>query len=140
MIFHKERDRSSNSASLEKICIRNESIERVYSFKYVGLWFDPHLIFNVHFNSVIKNVVSRVKYLRGIKRYLTPQVMKTMIKSYLHSVIDSGLEIWAFQTDPELQQLQNTIERFLVEFFCPSHYKKRKKRTQLGVRKTLTHS
>jgi hypothetical protein len=34
-IFHKERDRSSNSASLEKICIRNESIERVYSFKYV---------------------------------------------------------------------------------------------------------
>jgi hypothetical protein len=112
MIFHKERDRSSNSSSLEKICIRNESIERAYSFKYVGLWFDPHLIFNVHFNSVIKNVVSRVKYLRGIKRYLTPQVMKTMIKSYLHSVIDYGLEIWAFQTDPELQQLQNKIERF----------------------------
>jgi hypothetical protein len=127
MIFHKERDIHLSSVPCEKIYIRNESIDRVYIFKYLGLWFDPHLNFNVYFKSVTTKVVSRIKYLRGVKRYLTPQVMKIMVNSYIHSVIDYGLEIWAVQVDSDLQQLQNRVDRFLVEFFCPSYYKKRKK-------------
>jgi hypothetical protein len=125
MIFHKERDRSSTSACHEKIFIRNESLDRVFSFKYLGLWFDPHLHFSCHYNSVLKKVVSRIKYLRGIKRYLTSQVMKTMINAYIHSVIDYGIDIWAVQPEAESQQIQRRIDRFLLEFYFPSHYKKR---------------
>jgi hypothetical protein len=98
----------------------------VFSFKYLGLWFDPHLNFIIHYNSVLKKVVGRIKYLTGIKRFLTPQVMETMLNAYIHSVIDYGLEIWAVQPEAELQQIQR-IDRFLLEFYCPSHYKKRRK-------------
>jgi hypothetical protein len=125
MIFHKERDRTCSS-DINKISVRNESIDRVFSFKYLGLWFDPHLNFTIHYNSVIKKEVGRIKYLRGIKRFLTPQVMKTMLNAYIHSVIDYGLDIWAVQPEAELQQIQR-IDRFLLEFYCPSHYKKRRK-------------
>jgi hypothetical protein len=72
-------------------------------------------------------VVGRIKYLRGIKRFLTPQVMKTMLNAYIHSVIYYGLEILAVQPEAELQQIQRRIDRFLLEFYCPSHYKKRRK-------------
>jgi hypothetical protein len=124
MIFHKERDRTCSS-DIYKISVRNESIDRVFSFKYLGFWFDPHLNFTIHYNYVIKKVVGRIKYLRGIKRFLT-QVMKTMLNAYIHSVIDYRLDIWAVQPEAELQQIQRRIYRFLLEFYCPSHYKKRR--------------
>jgi hypothetical protein len=131
MVFHKERDRNSSS-DISKITVRNDCIGRVFSFKYLGLWFDPHLNFTFHYNSVLKKVVGRIKYLRGIKRYLTPQVMKTMLNAYIHSVIDYGLDIWAVQPEAELQQMQRRIDRLLLEFYCPSHYKKRKKVNATG--------
>jgi hypothetical protein len=53
--------------------------------------------------------------------------MKIVINAYVHSVIDYGLEIWAVQSHSELELLQCRINRFLLEFFCPSHYKKRRK-------------
>jgi hypothetical protein len=85
----------------------------VYSFKYLGLWFDPHLNLTFHYNSVLKKVVSRIKYLRGIKRYLTPQVMKTMINACL--LCDRlWKDIWAVQPEAELQQIQRRINRFLL--------------------------
>jgi hypothetical protein len=77
-------------------------------------------------------VVGKIKYLSGIKRFLTPQVMKIMLNAYIHSVIDYGLDIWAVQPEAELQQIQRRIDRFLVEFYCPSQYKKRKKITVIG--------
>jgi hypothetical protein len=66
------------------------------------LWFDAHLNFTFHYNSGLKKVVGRIKYLIGIKRYSTPQVMKTMLNAYIHSVIDYGLDIWAAQPEAEL--------------------------------------
>jgi hypothetical protein len=101
------------------------------------LWFDPHLNFTFHYNSVLKKVVGRIKYLRGIKRYLTPQVMKTMLNAYIHSVIDYGLDIWAVQPETELQQIQRRIDRFLLEFYCP-HYKKRRKLSVIGQNTNYT--
>jgi hypothetical protein len=127
MIFHKERDMSSKSISVDKIKLRYYCIDRVFSFKYLGLWFDPHLSFNVHYNAVSRKVVARIKYLRGVKRYLTPHIIKIMRNAYVHSVIDDGLEIWVVQTNSELEKLQCRINRFLLEFFCPSHLKKRRK-------------
>jgi hypothetical protein len=53
--------------------------------------------------------------------------MKTMINACVHSVIDYGIDIWAVQPDAELQQIQRRIDRFLLEFYCPSHFKKRRK-------------
>jgi hypothetical protein len=120
MIFHMERDRALPSVT-NKITVRNECIDRMFSFKYLGLWFDPHLTLNFHYNSVLKKVVSRIKYLRGI--YSTPLVLKTMINAYIHSVIDYGVDIWAVQPEAELQQIQRRKDRFVLEFYCFSPYK-----------------
>jgi hypothetical protein len=53
MIFHKERV-GTCSSDINKISVRNESIDREFSFEYLGLWFDPHLNFTIHYNSVLK--------------------------------------------------------------------------------------
>jgi hypothetical protein len=51
MIFHKERDRTISFVT-DKITVRNRCIDRVFSFKYLRLWSDPHLNFTFQYNSV----------------------------------------------------------------------------------------
>jgi hypothetical protein len=67
-------------------------IERVYEFKYLGLLLDPHLNFNLHFDSVLSKVSSR---LLGIKRHLSCQAMCSMINAYVHSYTDYCIDIWS---------------------------------------------
>lgn len=124
MIFHKEHDKTGIS---DKLCfeIRNETIERVNEFKYLGIWIDPHLNFKKHFDVVCEKVASKLKYLRGFKRYINEHVLKVVINAYVHSVIDYGIEIWAVQSDAMLIDLQRKIDRFIIEFFYRKESKKK---------------
>lgn len=66
---------------------------------------------------VCEKVASKLKYLRGFKRYINEHVLKVVINAYVHSVIDYGIEIWAVQSDAMLIDLQRKIDRFIIEFF-----------------------
>jgi len=58
MIFHKEKDLSirNNDCNFNTIKINNNIINRVYKFKYLGIWLDPSLNFNKHYTSVLNNI------------------------------------------------------------------------------------
>jgi hypothetical protein len=127
MIFHKEKDRTLQSSENFRVKCEGQLIERVFEFKYLGFIFDPHMNFCLHYDSVLKKVVSRLKYLRGIKRFLSFRVMKIMLNSYVHSVTDYAIEIWAVQCQSQLNEIQKRIDRFLLEFHYPKpfRYKRR---------------
>jgi hypothetical protein len=127
MIFHKEKDRTLQPAENFRVECEGQIIKRVFEFKYLGLIFDPHMNFCLHYDSVLNKVVSRLKYLRGIKRFLSAHVMKIMLNSYVHSVTDYAIEIWAVQSQSQLNEIQKRIDRFLLEFHYPKlvRYKRR---------------
>jgi len=102
-------------------------IERVFEFKYLGIIFDPCMKFTKHFLSVQSKISHRLKYLYGIKRFLSKNVMVIMINAYVHSVIDYGLDIWAVQSTIQLSSIQDKIDRFLVSFFLPGLMRRTKK-------------
>jgi len=53
--------------------------------------------------------------------------MIVMMNSYVHSIIDYGLDIWAVRTNIQLKLIQDKIDRFLVTFFLPSIVRRTKK-------------
>jgi len=83
--------------------------------------------FYKHYESVLQKVSQRLKYLHGVKRFLSKNVMIVMINSYVHSIIDYGLDIWAVQTYNQLKLIQDKIDRFLIAFFLPGIVRRTKK-------------
>ncbi|CAL8076821.1 unnamed protein product [Orchesella dallaii] len=126
MFFHKNHDNSIKSESLESICVRNHVIQRVYTFKYLGVTLDPCLTFEEHYKLVSQKLARKIKYLRGFKRFLTDKVMKLMVNAHLHSVLDYALDIWACISDDKLEKLQSKIDNFLLEFYFPILNRKRR--------------
>lgn len=120
MVFHKDKDLSSKSEIASDMILEGNSIKRVYTFKYLGVWFEPSMRFNKHFHEVSNKVTQRLKYLCGIKRYLTFNVMKVMISAYVHSVVEYAIDVWAVQTNEMLSKLQAKINRFILKFMYPN--------------------
>lgn len=124
MYFHKNKDFTIRKESVNSIQVRNYEIERVFNFKYLGVTLDPCLIFNLHYESVVKKLTNKIRYLRGFKRYFNPQIFKVMVNCHLYSVIDYAIDIWAVQTDIKLDYLQCKIDRFLLEYEYPNYHKR----------------
>jgi len=86
------------------------------------------MTFKLHFNHVLSKTASKISYLYGIKRYINMNMMKVMINSYINSIADYCLDIWAIQTNEMLQMIQSKVDGFLVNFFLPVLSKKLKPR------------
>jgi len=127
MIFHKEKDLTIRKEEITPLKVNNHVIQRVFTFKYLGVWLDPSLNFIENYNSVSKNISNKLKFLHGVKRYIPHNIMPTMINAYVHSIIDYAIEIWCVQTDAMVNQLQKPIDSFLISYFFPNIYKKNKK-------------
>jgi hypothetical protein len=122
MLFHKEKD--SSVGEVRPCTVNGKVIERVYEFKYLGLLLDPQLNFNLHFDSVLSEVASRLKHILGIKRYLSCQAMCNMLNAYVHSYTDYCIDIWSVQNETRLNIIRNKIDRFLINYFFPTIVKK----------------
>jgi hypothetical protein len=117
MLFHKEKD--SSVGEVRPCTVNGKVIDRVYEFKYRGLLLDTRLNFNLHFESVLSKVASRLKYILGIKRYLSCHAMCNMLNAYVHSNTDYCIDIGSLQSDARLNIVQNKIYGFLIKLFLP---------------------
>lgn len=116
LIFHGVRKKIE---TLPNITVNSEIIERVNSFKYLGVIMDPQLTFKDHFQKVDRNVASAIGGIISVKRQLTSRVFALMIKTYIFPHIDYCLEIWGHSCDVELGKLQAKINNLLCAFFEP---------------------
>lgn len=119
MLFYKSKDYKSAISAKNPITltIDNEIIERVVSFKYLGITIDSCMTFKNHYEAVDAKVIVAVSKLHSTKRLLSTKVIKTFLCAYVVSIIDYCLIIWAVQTDQQLQKIQNRINRFLCVYF-----------------------
>lgn len=128
MYFHKAHDSSIKSEFVPEIKIGAEKIERVFEFKYLGLNLDPCLTFDNHYVTICKKVSGRLKYLRGIKRFLPANIMRIMLYAYVLSVTDYAIDIWAVVAESKLEKLQRMIDNFLYEFEYPTLMRSKRRR------------
>src|SRR5206468_3358327 len=89
-------------------------IERVFSFKYLGVILDPNLMYNLQFDYVAKRLDGAIGRLHVMKRFVSTNVLKLLVNAYADSIIDFCLIIWAVQPPEQLNTLFCKILRFLT--------------------------
>jgi len=136
MVFHKTQEKSNMNVELK---VKDQYINRVFEFKYLGVRLDPTLSFKSQYNYVVDKTGSKLSFMYGIKRLISTNVMKIMLSSYIHSVADYCIEVWAVQSENMLQIIQSKIDRFLVSFFVPIVCKKIKRYNRKFGFKRIKH-
>ena len=64
MLFGSQRKTNN---SILNVHLNNVRLEQVSVFKYIGLWFDPHLKWDTHINKVASKISQKTGVLRRIR-------------------------------------------------------------------------
>ena len=75
--------------------MEDTTIERVTSFKLLGLWVDDNLKWNTKTNHIIKKAAKRLYLLKVFKSYGAPEKdLMAFYTSVIRSVLECGAEVW----------------------------------------------
>ncbi len=127
MCFFKGNDYRSKrqlTELTENVIIYGKAVERVDTFKYLGVHFDSALTFKKHFSQVEKRMNSALGRLYAHKRCIPKSKQKTFLSAFVTSIFEYCNIVWAIQSDAELGKIQNRINRYLFTLEFPN-YKKR---------------
>lgn len=104
------------NVDLPPILVKGSPIERVFSYKYLGLWIDQRLKWTDHVNSVKTKIRPFLAVLRRCAT-LIPDTMKlSLYYSSIHSHLLHLISIWgttAANRIDELSRLQNKAIRYI---------------------------
>ncbi len=134
MVFCKNNDFRSKKEEIGELYVDGKVVERVQIFKYLGVIINSHLTFKEHEDQVEKRINSALAKLYSIKRFLSVNVMKTMLSAYVVSIVDYALIIWGVNSS-KLVSLQRKINRFVLAYFLPSYYRKRRRKSKVDFTK-----
>ena len=115
------RARQLDAPNLYKIINEGKEIERVSSFKLLGVTFNQDLTWNEHIKSTTRSAYQMLRALALIKRYTPFHVRKQLAEALVLSKIDYGNAV--FHSSPaylmkQLQRVQNATASFVTNKFC----------------------
>ena len=91
--------------------IDGQSIERVSSFKYLGIKVDPGLTFDSHVASIQSKTLAKIKLLGRARAFLPQELCLSVYKSLVLPMFDFNDFIYDCLT---LQKLQNIAFRSIL--------------------------
>ena len=75
--------------------MEDTTVERVTSFKLLGLWVDDNLKWNTKTNHILKKAAKRLYLLKVLKSYGEPEKdLMAFYTSVIRSVLEYGAEVW----------------------------------------------
>ena len=111
--------RFHNLSDVEAIITSNDQpLERVDSFKILGVWFNQHLSWKDHINYVTKSCFATLKSLNLFKRCASLPLRKTLAESLILSKLNYGNVLLGDLTKIELnrlQKVQNAAAGFVLQ-------------------------
>ena len=105
---HKLKDAQLN-ISLNKVML-----EQVQVFKYLGLYFDPHLKWKAHIDKTTSKISQRLGIVKRIRQYIDQGTMNMLYNAIVLPHIDYCCPIWSTAADKhvnKIQILQNHVAR-----------------------------
>jgi hypothetical protein len=117
MVF-KVKNCSSSTKIEDIISLENGCINRVTSFKYLGLKIDEKLEWREHVNYVQTKISPFVGMLKRIRPFITERVAMNLYYAHIHSRLIYCLPVWAFCTVDlkiNLQRLQNKAVKVVTQ-------------------------
>ena len=96
-----------------KIYMKGDTLQKVPTFKYLGLILDPTLNFNHHIASVVRNVLHKMTLLAKVKQFLQNNTALQIYKSMLLPYLDYADVIFHKSNSRDLNKLQRLQNRCL---------------------------
>ena len=95
------------------ILIKEERVEQVNSYKYLGVYFDPQLSWACHVDSVCSRVNQRLHFLRRLRIHgVSNNILLMFYRANIESIIRYGITTWFGNLAVKLKtQLQNLVKR-----------------------------
>ena len=99
------------------IMYKNDILEHVKEFKYLGVVLDGSLNWTSHVDHVVKKISQAIGCIRRVKCYLTKEIMIDLFYSLVLPHIDFSCTVWGScaQTNiSRIQRLQNKYARMVL--------------------------
>ena len=91
--------------------IDNVTLKPVESAKFLGMWLDQNLNWNIHVNKLIMRIKRNMHLLRTPKHLFSGKTLRLIYYAHIQSHIDYGLIMWGSMTTQEnlshIQLVQN---------------------------------
>ncbi|MEE6522878.1 hypothetical protein FKM82_021531 [Ascaphus truei] len=103
----------------------NTTLTPVTSFKYLGLWFDSHLTFGMHIDTLTSKTYAKLGVLYRNKSSRSLLVRKRISQQMLMPIIDDGDIVYGSASQTHLSKLDtlyNSICRFVLQCNYNTHH------------------
>ena len=115
MLFFKDGDPEAKEEVFQ-LNVHGHVIRTTDLLRYLGIWLDNKLDFNGHFDKVVSKISPIIGAFRRLKRFLSFDQLSQLLKTTVLSTLDYALPIWAVHDSSRLQNIQNKINRTLLDF------------------------
>ena len=115
MLFYKDGDPEAKEETFQ-VTVNGNAIRNTDLLRYLGVWLDNQLDFIGHFDKVVTKISPIIGAFRKLKRFLSFDQLTQLLKTTVLSTIDYALPVWAVHDSSRLQNIQNKINRTLLDF------------------------
>ena len=78
--------------------IENNTIERVTSYKLLGLWIDDNMKWNTNTEKIVKKAAKRLFFLKVLKSYgASTSDMKKFYTAVIRPTLQYGAQVWNYE-------------------------------------------
>ena len=96
-----------------RLCIDTNSIDRVNSYKYLGITLDATLNYNCHLSNCLKLASHKIYLLSKIRKFITFEDANRIYKTMILPIVEYGDILYDGSNQNLLQKLQTTQNRAL---------------------------
>ena len=97
--------------------IREISLERCDSYKYLGVYFDKDLNWDKHIEYICQKVSKACGSLAKLRKCVDVDVMREIYHALIHSYLRYGIIVWGTASETALKPLQVIINR-AIRIMC----------------------
>ena len=95
------------------IYINNVQVNETKCTKYLGLFIDNNLSWDMQCDKLCRHISGKIAVLRRIRSFIKPSIMKSIYDRTVQPVIDYGCSVWYNTTCKNLEKLQNYAARII---------------------------
>ena len=84
-----------NKTEIPSLTVNNITMEKVYTFKLLGVWIEDSRKWQTNTDRIIKKAVKRLFLLKTSKKYGASEAdMKRFYASFIKPVLEYGAQVW----------------------------------------------
>ena len=98
----------------ESVYINSKTIQKVETFKYLGIQVDHKISFQEHAKNLMKRMLGFCSLLYRIRKVLTRNQLVQAYRTYVQPVIQYGVLVYANKSNQVLKPLNQMVKKIAI--------------------------